>query len=679
MLEIRDAVRNKFKDMASKNDTLFEVNLDKDALWNLYLDSIPSQHNKIYIKRREYDCSTCRHFVKQLGNVVAINDGKVETIWDISTGNEMWDGVAKKLSDFVKSHAISNIYLTNYNLAGQKQSRKLEANGEVTTFDHFYAEIPSNFIHYSRDRINMVVGNANDVRNVFKRSLEELSQDSVETVIELINQGSLYRGDEYKHILVEFLKQKKAYTKAENKDLYAWEYSRKVAENVAKIRNTAIGTLLIDISNGVELDEAVKRFESVVAPQNYKRSKPIFTQRMIDDAKKTIDELGYTDSLVRRFANANDISVNNILYINRDSAKRVSGANDLFAEMAKDAKQPAKKFSKVEEISIDNFVKNILPTATNVEAYVEGRHINNFMSLIAPVNKDSKTMFKWDNNFSWAYSGNMTDSDIKQNVKNAGGKVDGALRFSIQWNDGSKYNQNDEDAHCIEPNGNEIFFGNKRNPNTGGVLDVDIIVPESGVPAVENITWPDIKKMRRGTYKFFVNTYSFRGGRDGFRAEIEFNGEIYSFDYNKSTAKGSNVHVADVYLDKDGNFTIDKKLDASVNSKEIWGVNTNTFIPVSVICYSPNYWNEQHGIGNKHYFFMLKDCVNPEMPNAWYNEFLNDDLYPKHRKVMEALGSKAHVLDTDDQLSGLGFSSTIRNDLVVKVTSKTERVLRVKF
>ena len=47
--------------------------------------------------------------------------------------------------------------------------------------------------------------------------------------------------------------------------------------------------------------------------------------------------------------------------------------------------------------------------------------------------------------------------------------------------------------------------------------------------------------------------------------------------------------------------------------------------------------------------------------------------------MFEALGAKAHVKDTDDQLSGVGFSLTRRNDLVVKVKGATERVLRVKF
>ena len=75
----------------------------------------------------------------------------------------------------------------------------------------------------------------------------------------------------------------------------------------------------------------------------------------------------------------------------------------------------------------------------------------------------------------------------------------------------------------------------------------------------------------------------------------------------------------------------------------------------------------------------IKGCVNPETPSAWYNEYLNSDLYPNHRKVMEAMGFTAHVEPTEDQLSGIGFSSTVRNDLIVKVKGATERVMKIKF
>ena len=677
--EMRSMMMEHFKKMVKDVDHLFEVEVDKDELWNLYLDSFPAGTNEIYRERREHDCSCCRHFIKTIGNAVVIKNNQITTIWDFRTDDSTYQPVLDAVSDFVKSHAISDVYVSKLKKIGTLKNYEMLENGKIQEWSHFYLELPDNLVDRTNRSEGDIKGSFRDVKNVFKRSLDEISEESILTVLELISSNTLYKGEEWKAVLQEFLKYKKEYKKikVEQKENYAWEKSIKAGPVIGKIRNHSIGTLLVNISEGMDLDTAVKKYEQIVAPANYKRPKAIYTKKMLEDAKKTITELGYLDSLNRRFATPDDISANNLLFLNRDTAKRVGGG-DVFSEMEKDVAVNPKQFSRVEEIDIEKFVKDVLPTVSEVEVYLENKHAKNMVSLITPENRDSKSMFKWDNGFSWAYTGNMADSDIRENVKMAGGKVDGVLRFSIQWNENGRDNS-DIDAHCIEPNRNEIYYGNNRKPyisRLGGQLDIDIIRPDGKI-AVENITWNNKEQMIPGIYEFFVHQYNGMT-TDGFRAEIEFDGQIHSFDYHKPTKCNQKIKVAQVILHQNGTFTIKELLPSSVSSCEVWGLQTNQFVPVSVICYSPNYWDEQKGIGHKHYMFILKGCVNPEMPNGMFNEYLKEELM-QHKRVFEALGSKCHVEDCDDQLSGIGFSSTKRAEMIVKVKGQTERVMKIKF
>lgn len=681
--EFRNMISDHFKTMTKDVDRLFEVGVDKDEMWNTYLDSFPTGTNEIFRKRREYDCSCCRQFVKQIGSAVVIKNNKLETIWDLGIHDDKFEPVAKAMSDFVRRHCVTDVYVSKFKKVGTEYNYEQYEDGTMKKWEHFQIILDDKFVDKTARSIGDIKGGFRDTKNVFKRSLDEISMDALDTVLELINSNTLYKGEEWKTVLMEFKRYKKEYEKLnsdDDRDLYAWKNSVEAGIAIGRIRNHSIGTLLVNVSNEMDLDTAVKKYEQIVAPTNYKRPKAIFTKKMLEDAKKTISELGYMDSLNRRFATLDDITVNNILFSNKDAAKRVSDSSDIFGELEKQAVVNPRKFSRVEEITANDFIKNVLPSAKEVEVLVENKHSNNFVSLIAPCNKDSKSMFKWNNGLSWAYSGNITDSDMKQNVKAAGGNVDGVLRFSIQWNEDGRDNC-DLDAHCIEPNRNEIYFSNCRKPSLSsmtGQLDVDIVHP-NGKVAVENITWSDKSKMKPGVYKFFVNQYS-GSARNGFRAEIEFNGEIYSFDYSNSMRTGQDVYVADVILDTNGEFTIKEKIsgNSKVSSRTVWGISTNEFTPVSVVCYSPNYFDEQDGIGHRHLFFMLNGCKNDEEPNGYYNEFLKSEL-EKHKRVFEALGSKCHVEDSEDQLSGIGFSMTKRAELVVKVKGATERILKIKF
>lgn len=682
------AIQKNLQQMSKDSSRLFTVNVDTEELYNLYLDSFPAGTNEIYRERREYDCSCCRHFIRDVGNVVSIKNGELHTIWGINpVSDDKYNVVTAALDAYVKQKAVSGVFLKKEKRIGTPENREMLPTGKINKYEHFFVDLPEIciFKEYYGHTLEGDLSQFRDIRNVFKRSLDEISKEAVDTVLELIAQNSLYKGAEWKKQLTEFKNYQKEYKRLtdEQKELWTWEKSIVAGAVIGKIRNHSIGTLLVNISEGMDLDLAVRKYEQIVAPVNYKRPKAIFTKKMLENAKKTITEFGYMDSLQRRFATLDDITVNNILFSNKDAAKRITGAMDLFDEMEQDVAIDPKRFSKVEEISAEDFIKNVLPVAKELEVYLENKHIQNMVSLIAPEVADAKTMFKWNNGMSWAYTGNITDSDIKENVKAAGGSVTGIVRFSIQWNDGNGKDNSDLDAHCLEPQGGDhIYFSHKISRYTGGELDIDITDPiyqckSNGGVAVENITYPSKERMKPGTYKFYVNQYSFRNSQ-GFKAEVEVNGEIHSYEYN-SPVRG-NVDVAEVILDQSGNFKVVDKLpgNCATISKDVWGIKTLQFTPVSVVCYSPNYWDEQKGIGHQHLFFMLKDCINPEEPNGYYNEFLKPEL-EQHRRVFEALGSKAHVKDVDDQLSGVGFSLTKRNDLIIKVKGATERVLKVKF
>ncbi len=74
----------------------------------------------------------------------------------------------------------------------------------------------------------------------------------------------------------------------------------------------------------------------------------------------------------------------------------------------------------------------------------------------------------------------------------------------------------------------------------------------------------------------------------------------------------------------------------------------------------------------------MNGCKNNEHIRGFFNEYLRNDLTP-HRKVFEVLGSKFIVPESDNQLSGLGFSSSRRNSVYVRVTGSFTRVLKVNF
>jgi hypothetical protein len=666
----------------AKAPQVYVTNVDGDALYRRYLAAFPEGTNPLFKKATEHECSCCRHFIRRAGNVVTVDDhGVVRTVWSkaATMAPHPYDVVASALRDAVLAEDISDLYRVGQkeNSFGAAATRSLDEGGKALTWNHLHTDaIPKALQAASPDQVR---GDYRTTVQVFRRGLDELAPSALDAVLALIEANNLYRGAEHQAAVVRFMAAQITYRGLgpREQSLFAWTHA---ASPASRLRNTVIGTLVQDLSDGVDVERAVASFEQKVAPTNYKRTTAVITPAMVKKAMETIETLGLEPALERRFATISDISVNDVKWVDGSIRPAMKGGlADTLMQVASTV-NARKDEERAEDIGLEAFVEQVLPTTTSMEVLLKGEHLGNLMSLTAPVNREPKQLFRWDNDFAWSYAGNVADS-IAERVKKAGGKVEGAvLRISLSW-----FNYDDLDLHVYEPAGrgvdglhDHIYFSNKRGA-TGGTLDVDMNAGSGTTrEAVENVVWMD--KMPNGAYKVVVNNYAQREvNLVGFVVEVECGGKLSHFCFNKTVRNQQDVHVVTLHM-KGGLIdrveTGDPAITASNISQTKWGLSTEQYVKVDMVTLSPNHWGD-NAVGNKHTFFVLRGANNDEPTRGIYNEFLHPRLEP-HRKVFEVIGDKTKCQPTYGQLSGLGFSSTKRTSFLARVQQgKKQRLFNV--
>lgn len=667
---LNEALQKHVGDLLLQGAVLFRAKTEDDInLWEEYLKAFPEGTNPVMRERTEHDCSCCRDFFRQIGKTVLVKrDGEIVSIWDFELEDETYGEVVKQLKTF-KMVPMYPARFISKKIGVFQNHEFLQETGEVIKWNHFYLELPENYCLHADD-LGTHKSNFLSSLTVLKSGLQAwYGTGAIETVLELIDSEALYRADSLKEgLLLDFKKLMEDICESGEinvgKMMY---YAHKYHASVTRLRNTTLGELVTKIAEGKNLEVAVREYEAMVAPENYQRSKPIFTKKMLEDAFNKLEELGLKKSLSRQHASMLDVNPSNSLYVDR-KPNNLESEEDLFGSLLKETKNKKKDFSRLPRVKMKEFLESILPKAESLNVYLEHKLTNNFASITKAYDEDAPSLFKWDNQYAWAFNGGLADSSMRENVKKAGGKVDGDIRFSIQWND-SGMDNSDLDAHCVEKfentvkRKNEIYFGEKFSRLSQGKLDVDIINP-NGKVAVENITWDSVSSMPDGKYEMIVHQYS-EDRSEGFSAEIEILGEIFQYQYQKPMRDNEKVLVGTITI-KNGVPTLQNHLSSTSDSKMIWNLNSNNFHKVQAVLPSPTKWGEEltEELGG-HIFFILEDCQNPDTVEGFYNEFLKTDLRP-HRKVFEALSSKTRVAFSEQQLSGLGFSLTQKKEVVIK-------------
>ena len=715
MEKIRLSMEKQFVLMCNTGK-LFRSEVDGNTVWSEYLNGFENDPVFRDPSSSEHNCNHCNNFIRRYGNIVAIDgDLNIMSIFDIEldSDNEYYK-TFKNLSELIRSKGVSEVFTETYLSLNSlpyescsKNSEKFKLGvdvnhktytqeeadvygvvvpGKIYQFNHFSLTLPKQFVDVSGDSIESIVGSYNAKKDVFGRGMLELPIDTLELVSDLIVQGSLLDGDTHLGKLNKIIEFKKEYDKIDSKtkkELWVWV---NCDTPYWRFKGELMGKLCTDLAEGVELNKACSDWNKRVDPKNYMKAVAPITEKQKKEAQKFVEENGYTESFDRRYANITDIKLSEIKHINNETpiSDKSKTIFDTLPTKSTSTRHKKSEFEGVETVGIEKFMEKILPTCTSVEVFLENDHEGNMVTMTTSANDSGKPMFKWDNNYSWTFNGNIAGkSQIKEQVKSKGGNVDGVIRFSLIWNDGeSKTDNSDLDAWCIQPNGERIGFSTDYRKDRygtfsscGGQLDLDEMGPAPRI-GVENIYFPTTSKLKDGVYEFFVNQYSERNSQ-GFKVELEVNGEVRNYDYNQRHLQGKNVTVVKVEY-RNGNFTIHDILPSSMSDKEYYGLKTNNFYKVNLVCLSPNHWDGQ-GVGNKHYFFMLDGCVNPNPLRTFHVENLNSELLG-HKKVMEVLGSMATITPNGEkQLSGVGFNATVKDSVILKLGGTHKRTIKVEF
>lgn len=655
-----EEINSRLDELIKSGNPIVELDYE-GSLFEIYLNNIPEEYNPIFRTNRFFDGSADRHFINRIGNLAMITPNyKLVHLWDFESGT-FFENSRKEMLKVLKKCKIKNTFLTSFDMVGSGPNK--DNKDPRITWTHYKYKTPSEIRCNKRD-IGDKLGKFRTTYSVFKRTMEECRLEDLESVIELARDKSIYRASEFLDNLENWHKLKTKYDKKPS-DEFLWYNVIKFGGYIC-YRNTVIGSLIDDLYNGVDLEKAVKSYESKVAPSNYKRPKALVTSRMVEDARAKLEEAGLLESIYRKAAKFTEIPTDKILFTSQES-KSLS----VFDDLKQDAELTVKKkldLSKAKEIKFGDFIK-LLPKVSKIGLLPNSAVNSSKVVLTNSKNENIPTPFKWDNNFAWSYIESDTADSIVKRVKEAGGVVDGDVRFSLSWD-----NSDDLDLSFENNYYQKIYFGDKRT--LGGRLDVDANFSEIVENPVENIYWSNINHLKDGEYRVSVNNYMLRSERNqGFKLQMEVLGEITTYSYPdndlrsvttmlKITKKGNNIDVT---------YENPKLIKSNVSGDK--------FIDIKNVIKSPNAW-EGETIGNEHIIFLADDVEVKFSVRGFYNEQLNSKL-EEHRKVTEILGSKLKIdpveFESPDTVKGYGISTTSNNVFYLRLTYNDNRQELIKL
>lgn len=657
--------------------------------------------NPIKYKQTNHDCTCCNDYMGSIGGILYIENGVVCSIFEGTVPHDECESAIAAVIKCAKDAGIGESLLLNKPSYGEVTCTYIE---NVNT--HYYAITPTDYRSIGEDSIRAAInkitprlewilfgGRGDEALNGEKLKIHrELLIESANGASELIEAGELTRGE-------SFVNQPKllrnivlaAMTTELSDEIYklsviSTAYDKYGLDGIRTLGSKSpMMSLVNNLYDGDSKDAVIGIYEDMM--RTYRVSSAPVTENQTNIALELIDELGLRKSLSRRHAVMADISPKDVLYI--DSRARqyttdpIAGVGlDPLREILKSrtvqkAKTP-ESTDDLETLTIHELL-TMVPDIELLEVYSTADIVSNAVTLIAPVHPDAKPLTHWGNEFSWTYGGNAADV-INERVSKAGGNKNALLSVSYMW-----HTYDDYDINVLMPDGHLVSWKSMFHKGER-ILEIDKN-PSVEVATREPVEHLTFKTLEDGKYTFGVHNFDKReDSPDNPVSEVRIivNGEERMYQLNRQLTNKQRVEICSIMVEGGVpvKATINKEF-VKYNQLDRWNVTKEEFVPVGMVMTSPNHWVDASAKGVLHYMFMVKDMKYPGEPSGFFPEYLPRELH-KCRKVMSQLSDLMRCAESEEQLTGFGFSESARNankkTLLVRVTTDSEtRKYNVSF
>lgn len=389
--EFRARVAANFSDaLAAPGGALFNTNAAN--LFHVYLDGSPSLS-----ERKVRDCHACRRFIDVFGGLVTIDHlgHQRSALWSPTDVPMAYRDAARSLAGVVSKARVESVFHSSERILGHAvMGVRKDDPRELWT--HFSVAIPPSEVWRSKvlDASQAMAQSIQDY-DMLTRGLAEFEVEHFRKAHAMLTSEALFRSEKHEGLAKWLLDLRESIASARGtRGNLIWRAVAAAPSGWCHIRSGMIGTLLVDLKDGLPIETVKRRWGEKMHPLQYQRPQAAPTVGQIVQAEKLVEKLGVARALERRFAKLVDVQT--IWTPRAPKTPQATPAPGVFGHLRPDARPaPLIASENVQLMTFEKFARVVLPEAEQIDLFVEPK-LDAFVAYVTAQHADAPPVLQWD-------------------------------------------------------------------------------------------------------------------------------------------------------------------------------------------------------------------------------------------------------------------------------------------